>query len=266
MLGRRRVVATAVVVTAVLTPLAVWSQSAAPVPSIAGVRFERATGNGATARADGAAHALPFLGGLDVPRPQFTDIDGDGDADLFLQEYSNSLWFFENTGSAGAPRYEWRTDRFQDIDTAEWFRFIDLDNDGVIDLLSESPVSRIRHYRNTGTKKAPAFTLVGELRDGTGAPMFMDRQNIPALADIDCDGRLDMLVGRVEGVVDRYEATGPGVAQFALIAERYEGIEIIGGIGMPTTRHGANASRWATSMLTAIRICSGATSSSRRSC
>lgn len=242
MLGRRRVGATAVVVAGVLTSTGVWSQSSAPLaPSLAGVRFERTVAPFLVSRAGGAPYALPFLGGLDVPRPQFTDIDGDGDMDLFLQEYSNSLWFFENTGSAGAPRYEWRTDRFQNIDTAEWFRFIDLDNDGLIDLLSESPVSRIRHYRNTGTKTAPAFTLVGELRDGAGAPMFMDRQNIPTLADIDCDGRLDMLVGRVEGVVDRYEATAPGAAQFALIAERYEGIEIIGGVGMPMTRHGANA-------------------------
>ncbi len=241
MLGRRRVVAAALVAAVVLTPPDVWSQPASAVSSIAGVRFERVVSPFVVTRADGSPYALPFLGGLDVPRPQFTDIDGDGDMDLFLQEYSNSLWFFENTGSGGAPRFEWRTDRFLEIDTAEWFRFIDLDNDGLFDLLSESPVSRIRHYRNTGTKKAPAFTLVGELRDGTGAPMFMDRQNIPALADIDCDGRLDMLVGRVEGVVDRYEATAPGVAQFSLIAERYEGIEIIGGIGMPTTRHGANA-------------------------
>ena len=48
----------------------------------------------------GQPYALPFLGGLDVPRPQFVDIDGDGDHDLFVQEYSNAVWFFENTGSA----------------------------------------------------------------------------------------------------------------------------------------------------------------------
>ncbi len=241
MLGRRGVMAMAVVVAAVLMPDGVWSQSAPAMPSIAGVGFERAVTPFVVTRPDGSPYALPFLGGLDVPRPQFVDIDADGDADLFLQEYSNSLWFFENTGTARAPRHEWRTDRYQNIEIGEWYRFIDLDADGAIDLLTESPVSHIRHYRNTGTKTMPAFTLVGELRDGTGAPMFMDRQNIPALADIDCDGRLDMLVGRVEGVVDRYEATAPGAAQFALIAERYEGIEIIGGIGMPTARHGANA-------------------------
>lgn len=239
---RRRAIAVAAAAAIAVTAATVSSQPAATgVPSIAGVRFDRAVAPFEVSRADGTPHALPFLGGLDVPRPQFVDIDGDNDFDLFLQEYSNSLWFFENTGSTRTPRYEWRTDRYQDVDIGEWFRFVDLDADGLLDLLSESPVSHIRHYRNTGTKAAPAFTLVGELRDAAGAPMFMDRQNIPALADLDCDGRLDMLVGRVEGVVDLYEATARGSAQFSLLVERYEGIEIIGGVGMPTARHGANA-------------------------
>jgi hypothetical protein len=232
----------AALLAAALAATTLSSQSATVKPlSIAGVRFEREVAPFMVARADGAPHALPFLGGLDVPRPQFADIDADGDQDLFLQEYSNSLWFFENTGTAAAPRHEWRTDRYQDIEIGEWFRFVDLDADGVLDLLTELPVSHIRHYRNTGTKSRPAFTLSGPLLDASAAPMFMDRQNIPAIADLDCDGRLDMLVGRVEGVVDRYEAVARGSAQFTLIAERYEGIEIIGGIGMPTLRHGANA-------------------------
>ncbi|NQW04614.1 MAG: VCBS repeat-containing protein [Acidobacteria bacterium] len=223
--------------TVATTTTIAWSQAPSrPPASLAGVTFERVVSPFPV-----AGFTFPFLGGLDVPRPQFVDIDGDGDVDLFVQEYSNTLWFFENVGGVGDRRYEWRTDRFQDLDIGEWYRFVDLDADGLLDLLTESPVSHIRHYRNIGTKSAPVFTLVGELRDGTGEPMFMDRQNIPAIADLDCDGRLDMLVGRVEGVVDRYEAIAPGVAQFALLAERYEGIEIIGGVGMPTARHGANA-------------------------
>jgi len=234
----------AAAVTAALAVLTPSLQSQTPAPAarpFAGLQFQRQVTPFVVERADGSPYALPFVGGLDVPRPQFVDIDADGDLDLFLQEFSNALWFFENTGSAAAPRYEWKTDRFQDLDIGEWFRFIDLDADGRIDLLTESLVSHIRHYKNTGTPKAAALTLVGELRDGAGAPMFMDRQNIPTLGDLDCDGRLDMLVGRVEGVVDLYEAVAKGAAQFDLVAERYEGIEIIGGVGMPTARHGANA-------------------------
>ena len=56
----------------------------------------------------GKPFELPFLGGLDVPRPQFADIDADGDYDLFVQEFRNDIWFFENTGTAKSPKYEWR--------------------------------------------------------------------------------------------------------------------------------------------------------------
>ncbi len=63
--------------------------------------------------AGGRAYDHPFLGGFDVPRPQLVDIDGDGDNDLFVQERTDELIFFENVGSPEAPRYEWRTSRYQ---------------------------------------------------------------------------------------------------------------------------------------------------------
>ena len=208
-----------------------------------------------------------------MPRPQFADIDGDGDLDLFLQEYSNSLWHFENTGTAKAPRYQWRTDRFQSLDIGEWYRFVDINGDGLLDLLAESPISHIRLYRNTGTKTAPILTSVGELKDAAGASMFMDRQNIPAIADLDCDGRLDMLVGRVEGVVDRYEATAPGADSFATdrgAVRRHRDYRSRAAAMLPASACRARGTaptpwRCRISMRTAIWISSGATSSSRPS-
>ena len=143
----------------------------------------------------GRPFALPFLGGFDVPRPQFVDIDGDGDLDLFIQEYSNTLAFFENTGSAKAPAYAWRSDKYQNLDVGEWYRFIDLDADGRIDLVSEDPFSHMRFYRNTGSRTQPAFESNGQLLDPEGQPVFFDRQNIPAFVDLDCDKRLDLFVG-----------------------------------------------------------------------
>jgi hypothetical protein len=208
--------------------------------------------------AEGRPYALPFVGGLDVPRPQFVDIDGDNDLDLFVQEYSSQLWFFENTGSAAAPVYTWRTNRYQDINIGEWYRFVDIDADGLIDLICEKPFSNIHFYKNVGTKTAAKFEYVDVLRDGEGTPVFMDRQNIPFLVDLDCDKRLDLFVGRVEGTLARFEAWEPGSITFDFITENFEGIEIIGRIGnelgggfnkiaselvlgRPTTRHGANA-------------------------
>ncbi len=192
--------------------------------------------------ADGTPYEHPFLGGFNVPRPQFVDIDGDGDADLFIQESSNQVMFFENTGTPTVPRFVWRTDRFADLPTGEWFRFGDLDGDGDADLLAEQPFSLIRLYRNEGGPTAPRFVLAADtLKGADGAPLFSDRQNIPNVTDIDCDGLLDLFVGKLDGTVSRYESVGndaDGFPRFALVTERFENIEIVAQLN--GSLHGAN--------------------------
>jgi hypothetical protein len=193
--------------------------------------------------AQGAPYAQPFLGGYDVPRPQLVDIDGDGDLDLFLQERSGQVVFYERVDG----RWVWRTDRFHDLDVGEWYRFVDLDGDSLPDLLGETRFSHVRAWRNVGRRGAPRFALWADsLRDVAGKPIFADRQNILNVIDIDCHGRLDLFIGKVEGIIDRYEAADPGpdgVPRFALINHKWEGIEIIGGDpnqGPRPSRHGAN--------------------------
>jgi hypothetical protein len=192
--------------------------------------------------ADGAPYDHPFLGGLNVPRPQFVDIDGDGDVDLFVQERTNEVMFFENTGSPGTPDLTWRTDQYRGLPVGEWFRFADMDQDGDPDLLAEEPFSHIRYYRNTGSATQPSFELATDtLRDVDGDPIFSDRQNIPNVTDIDCNGQLDLFIGRLDGTVMRYEevdASDGDVPRFELITERFEDIEIVNQIG--TLLHGAN--------------------------
>ncbi|CAN5620789.1 VCBS repeat-containing protein [soil metagenome] len=189
----------------------------------------------------GTAYTHPFLGGLIVPRPQFVDLDGDGDPDLFLQERSGELMYFENTGTAEDPRFEWRNDRFGDLHVGEWFLFHDLTGDGRLELMSERPYSYIRVYRNEGTPEAPRFEVaLDSIRDVDGRPIFSDRQNIPQLVDLDCSGTLDLLLGRIDGMITHYreEERVDGFPRFRKITDRFENIEIVGQIG---SMHGANA-------------------------
>lgn len=183
----------------------------------------------------------PFLGGYNVPRPQFVDIDGDGDEDLFVQENSNELIYFENVSPGAGSPLAWRSDRYRGLEIGEWYRFADMDGDGDFDLLAEQPYSHIRYYRNEGTPREPEFVLAADtLRDVDGEPIFSDRQNIPNVTDIDCDGRLDLFIGRLDGTVRRYESTGRDareIPQFELTDRKFEGIEIVNQFG---TLHGAN--------------------------
>ncbi len=190
---------------------------------------------------DGEPYEHPFLGGLVVPRPQFVDLDGDGDPDLFLQERSGELIYFENVGTPEEPAFRWRTDRFEDLEVGEWFKFIDLNRDGRLELLSELPFSYMRVYRNEGTPEAPRFEVaVDSIRTPEGRPIFSDRQNIPHLADLDCNGRWDLFLGRVDGMITHYREveTEHEFPRFEHVTDRFENIEIIGQIG---TLHGANA-------------------------
>ena len=190
---------------------------------------------------DGTLIPHPFIGGFNAPRPQFTDIDGDGDPDFFVQEHTDELMFFEHDGNNSESPLIWRTDKFQNLDIGEWFRFVDMDQDGDFDLLSEQPYSYIRYYRNEGSAQSPEFVLAADsLKDVNGEPIFSDRQNIPNVTDIDCDGRLDLFIGSLDGTLARFESVGRDenqIPQFKLVTKRFEDIEIVKQFG---TMHGAN--------------------------
>ncbi|MBW3534499.1 MAG: VCBS repeat-containing protein [Gemmatimonadetes bacterium] len=95
-------------------------------------------------------------------------------------------------------------------------------------------------WENTGDFEFRAWA--DTLRDASGAAIFSDRQNISNALDLDCDGRLDLMIGRLDGTVSRYEATklqGEGVPTFELLDDTFEEIRIVAQI-TPSARHGAN--------------------------
>lgn len=208
-----------------------------PTASIA-VAFQRSITPFSVLDSTGHRYALPFLGGFEHPRPQLVDIDGDGVTDLFIQENSNDLELYQRA----ADGWQLKTERYENLTIGEWYRFVDLDGDGLVDLFTESPLSYIRYYRNAGTSTAARFVVAADtVRDVTGQAIYADRQNIAQIADIDCNGKLDLLLGRVDGTITRYELQNVDSLhrpRFQLLTERFQDIQIIG--QMQPSRHGAN--------------------------
>ena len=194
---------------------------------------------------DGAgSYEHPLVGGLNTPTIDFGDVDADGDLDLFIQDISDELIFFENLGS---NEFEFRSSRFLDLSVASWFSVVDINADGYADILADQPSNAIRLYLNDGNAGITSFSRVADtLRDINGSTVSPDLASRPAIYDFDCDDKLDLFMGRQDGTITRYEVEtidSLGVPTFAFVEDRFQDIQIIGGPGKTGrgSAHGANA-------------------------
>ncbi|MCB9066567.1 MAG: T9SS type A sorting domain-containing protein [Calditrichae bacterium] len=198
----------------------------------------------------GVPYQQPFFGGLNAPSHQFLDIDGDNDADLFVQDRANHLIFFRNGGTPNTPEFQWETDEFGDLFVGSWFKFADVDLDGDFDLFAENPFGIIRYFQNTGTATAANFVISADtLRDETGEAIIVDGPSVPEWADMYCANRLDLFLGRISGYTTEYRFLGfdsNNVPIYRHITDTFENLQILTGGGRNTTapaddRHGANS-------------------------
>jgi hypothetical protein len=217
-------------------------KAAAPVPVVSVASYSPHINPFPVVDSAGRALDLAFLGGFNQPRPQLLDVNGDGKLDLMLQEYTNQLIYLERDGTTAdsLPQFLVRSLHYAGLKVGEWSRFADMDGDGKVDVLAEWPSSYIRYFRNVGSPTAPRFEAAPDtVRDAQGTALFADRQNIPQVGDIDCDGIPDLLVGRITGIILEYISQKPAIPAptFKLITDRFQDLEIITGQG---SMHGAN--------------------------
>ena len=178
------------------------------------------------------------VAGIDVPNysnPTFADLDDDGDLDLVVGEYEDTLHYYENTGTHSQPDFIERTGAANPLDGIDmgWWSsvptFADLDNDGDLDLVAGEWAGTLHYYENTGSRSQPGFTE----RTGVDNPLDgieVDYNSAPTFADLDNDGDLDLVVGEWYGALHYYENTGtrsqPGFAARTDAANPLAGIDV----------------------------------------
>ncbi|OWY21532.1 T9SS C-terminal target domain-containing protein [Sphingobacteriales bacterium UPWRP_1] len=204
-----------------------------------------------------AQFAIPRLG----LRPTFGDLDNDGDRDMLLGDKDGYIHYFKNNPNPdGTANFTLFQEQFQGLDVFQYStpQLVDINKDGLLDLIIGHHNGALRYFQNNGTPTNPVFNAatptnsffggvdVKEVGSPTGysAPQLIDyngsfmlfcgsesgkihvynniEENIatgglftkitddllgthigiranPAIADLNNDGYLDMVVGTYNG-------------------------------------------------------------------
>ncbi|HMS33488.1 MAG TPA: FG-GAP-like repeat-containing protein [Ignavibacteria bacterium] len=129
--------------------------------------------------------------------PVLTDIDNDGDKDLFIGATNGRIIFYENTGNVSDFNFTYRTNFYNSIDVGDESipRFFDLDSDEDFDLFIGRQDGFISYYRNEGTPSSPLFTL----QTNNYKNINVHSNSCPEFTDIDNDTDPDLFIGNIKG-------------------------------------------------------------------
>lgn len=141
-------------------------------------------------------------------RPQFADLNGDRVPDLVLVNTFNDglntdIKYWLNTASRGRPfAFNPSASRTLPLNLrmGDTPLLYDLDGDGDADALMGRLFGELEYFQNTGTRANPAFRLVNPAFGGIPADPF-DRSAAPLIADMDGNGKPDLLTGNRSGVL-----------------------------------------------------------------
>ena len=134
--------------------------------------------------------------------PEFANIDGDGDFDLFVgreYDYPSSLvgdvFYYENTGTPIIPQFELITKNYLTLDLGIFAKsqLVDINGDNLMDLIVGTSIE-LTYFENIGNPLSPSFILAEEGFQGISISAIK-----PCFVDLDADGDYDLLCG--EGVI-----------------------------------------------------------------
>ena len=154
----------------------------------------------------------PVLGDLDADGNfgKFKDLDKDGDLDLVIKTKDGDSLYFENIGSTTrVVAFEERSNAANpwdgvDVGYGSTPVLADLDADSDLDLLVGTRDGSLHWFANISISSVPEFI---ELSPPLLA-VDVGYRSAPALADLDADDDLDLLVGTKDGSLRWFTNTG----------------------------------------------------------
>ncbi|MFN9596377.1 MAG: T9SS type A sorting domain-containing protein [Bacteroidota bacterium] len=149
----------------------------------------------------------PWVGGFNAPIFSEIDMNGDGVKDLFVFDRDGfRISTFINNGTVGQVDYHHAPEYRKRFPSGmhDWVLLKDFNCDGKEDIFTYSYSGGMTVYRNdytpqNGLQFSLAYTLVNSKYGSITANLYVASVNLPALADVDNDGDLDVLTFPVSG-------------------------------------------------------------------
>ena len=142
----------------------------------------------------------------DEMNPALADLDGDGDFDLAVGDKAGLIKYYENVGSALLPQFVGRTgsaNPFEGVAVDKYCapRFVDIDGDGDLDLVTGEAKGGLTVYENKASSAVAPVTV--EIAAAASPLGLVDvdihassaAYSAPTLVDFDGDNDLDVIVG-----------------------------------------------------------------------
>jgi len=176
----------------------------------------------------------PFLGGLNTPRIQFTDLNQDGFLDLVILD-GEVLSFL----TSGSKELRYRPSQAWAGPIQDWLILKDITGDGLPDLLTADGFGEVLFFENSGIKD--------DWFPGTGTKdpaLRAEPGSQPALYDFDDDGDEDFFGGNSSGTISFFRNNGSSThAQWQFETSNFGGITVLLDtvITGAKTAHGASA-------------------------
>ncbi len=161
--------------------------------------------------------------------PAFGDLDGDGDQDLLMGTDAGTIIYYENTAGAGNPlNLTFMQGSYFAIDVGANSapQIIDVDKDGLPDLLIGERAGNLNYYHNNGTANSPLFsTLTSNNFGGVNVIKTNAIQGNSAPLLFTHNGGYELLVGSESGYVYQYNNIDGNLSGvFTLVDSTYQNI------------------------------------------